>query len=179
MQAKANLRVTTEDEDPLIAGLIVSARTYVEGQTGLVLTQRTLTETTAELGRWIELQSWPVTAVTAIRYPVAGVMTDLADGSWQTNFNRRPVRLLPATWGWGLTGGYRLPDRPSLPVEIDVSAGYASPADVPAPIKQAMHLLIGHWYGNRSAVESGLRAAAIEVPMGVDSLLAPYRSWRV
>ena len=176
-EVKKNLKVDTTDDDDLIGALIVTAREYVEDKTGLVLVPRLVTETVRDLGRWIDLSSWPVSQITAIRVPVAGVMTTLAAGSWQASYVRRPVRVLPIAWGWSIGTlfggcGHR---PPTLPVEIDVQAGYATPDLVPMRAKQAMQLLVGSWYSNRSAVESGARAAAIEVPLGVAELLRGLR----
>ncbi|WP_174286637.1 head-tail connector protein [Sphingomonas bacterium] len=181
-EVKLNLRVDDTDEDTLIEGLITAARIHVEGYTGLVLTPRTVTETVPQLGRWVDLDSWPVTGVSAIRYPLSGVLTPMATGSWATSFVRRPVRLLPTAVGWGLgTARYGSTawSLPTLPVEIDVQAGYATPADVPQTVKQAMQLLISHLYSNRAASEVGLRAAAIEIPFGVRELLQSSRLVRV
>ena len=181
-EVKANLRVTDDSEDALITALIIAARGYVEDYTGLVLTPRTVTETVPQLGRWIDLDSWPVSDVTAIRYPLNGVLTDMAAGSWMMSLKRRPVRLLPTAIGWGVgcyaSGSIQWALSP-LPVEIDVAAGYATPADVPQTVKQAMHLLVSHWFENRTAAEVGLRAAAIEVPFGVAMLLQNKRLVRV
>ena len=173
-ETKAQLRVDGSDDDALIGSLILAARQHVEDYTGLVLVPRTITETAPMLGRCIDLASWPVTAVTAIRYPAAGVMTAMDLAGIAVSYKRRPVRILPATWGWGL-GMPAYAAVPQLPVEIDVAAGFAA-ADVPATARQAMLLLISHWYGNRDAAEVGQRAAAIELPFGVEVLL---RRWRL
>jgi uncharacterized phiE125 gp8 family phage protein len=175
-EVKANLRVDDTDSDALIAALIVTAREYVEDVTGLVLTRRTVTETARQLGAWIDLASWPVVTVSAIRHPVGGAMMALASGSWVYSTARRPVRLLPSQPGWGVAPVF---GASSLPVEIDVLAGYATPDDVPMRVKQAMQLLVASWYSNRSAVESGARAAAVEVPLGVADLLRGLRLVRV
>lgn len=51
-------------------------------------------------------------------------------------------------------------------------AGYET---IPAPIKQALLLLIGQWYSFRSNVaEDG---APAEMPMAVEALLSTYRVW--
>ena len=50
-------------------------------------------------------------------------------------------------------------------------AGVADSA-VPAPIKHAILLMVGHWYANREAVAPGQMH---EVPMAVDALIRPYR----
>ena len=179
-EVKANLRVDSNDDDALITGLIVDARETVESETGLVLVPRVITETAAELGRAIDLASWPITEVIAIRSPVDGVMTDIAQDNWAASLVRRPVRIVPIVPWWGCAASAWISNRayirPALlPVEIDVQAGYATPDDVPRTATRAMHLLIAHWYENRSAVEAGVRAAAIEVPFGVSALCEKLR----
>jgi hypothetical protein len=42
----------------------------------------------------------------------------------------------------------------------------------PAPILQAVRLLVAHWYAHREAVALG---QAAKVPFGVDAMLAPWR----
>jgi uncharacterized phiE125 gp8 family phage protein len=60
-------------------------------------------------------------------------------------------------------------------VSIRFRAGYGDVgSDVPEPIRQAMLLLIGHWYEHREAVIVGTNAMLM--PMAVNSLLAPYRT---
>ncbi|BAT61227.1 phage gp6-like head-tail connector protein [Variibacter gotjawalensis] len=44
-------------------------------------------------------------------------------------------------------------------------------ADVPAALRQAMRLLIAHWYEHRATASD--RAA--QIPDGVGALIAPYR----
>lgn len=46
------------------------------------------------------------------------------------------------------------------------------PTGWPHPIKQAVRLLVGHFYNNREAVVSG---PVFELPVGVKMLLAPWR----
>lgn len=55
---------------------------------------------------------------------------------------------------------------------LTLRLGYGdAPADVPAPIRQAALLLIGHMYQNREAVAV---AQLSEIPFGVRALVAPY-----
>lgn len=46
---------------------------------------------------------------------------------------------------------------------------------VNAAIDAAMRLLLGHLFANREDVLTGMRAAAVAVPMGARDLLRPYR----
>ena len=173
--AKLHLRTDGDDEDELILDAIDAAQDWVENYTGLVLTPRTITETAPQLGRWIELSSWPVSEITAIRYPVAGVLIAMDAAIWAVSYARRPVRILPVAWGWGIGLGAYLGDAAALPVEIDVSAGFATEDDVPRVVLQAMKLLVSHFYTNRTPVLTGTQAAAVTVPFSVEALL---RKWR-
>ena len=58
--------------------------------------------------------------------------------------------------------------------EIDFTVGYGpSGLDVPQPLRQAIRLLVTHWFENRSAATLG--DAAIAMPLGYRELVAPYR----
>lgn len=57
-------------------------------------------------------------------------------------------------------------------VTVEYVCGYGDANSVPAAIKAAMLLLIGHWFENREAIGADLTFA--EMPMGVDALLGPY-----
>jgi uncharacterized phiE125 gp8 family phage protein len=58
-------------------------------------------------------------------------------------------------------------------VTVRFVAGYgANPGDVPEPLRQAMLLLIGHYYENREAVAAG---TLTELPFAVASLVFPFR----
>jgi uncharacterized phiE125 gp8 family phage protein len=54
-------------------------------------------------------------------------------------------------------------------VEIQVVVGYGAEDAVPQEYKQAILLLLGHWYENREQVTVG--EVAREIPMGVEALL--------
>lgn len=171
-QVRANLRQPPVQENDRITDLIVTAREYVEGETGLVLTRRQVTETVATLGCWIDLASWPIATIDEIRVPVGPDLVAMDPAAWRVGLNRRPIRIIPAATNWGFRGyttGFS--GMPLPPVEIDLTAGYEMPALVPMRAKHAMHMLIAHWFANRESVETGQRAAAIEVPLGVAALL--------
>lgn len=59
-------------------------------------------------------------------------------------------------------------------VRVTWTAGFgASATDVPMAIRQALLLLVAHWYDNRGIAVTG--ANATEIPMAAKSLLAPFR----
>jgi uncharacterized phiE125 gp8 family phage protein len=62
--------------------------------------------------------------------------------------------------------------------EVFFTAGYGDePEDVPAPIRQALLMLVAHWFERREPVVLG--AAPQEVPATVAGLLLPYRRLRL
>ena len=71
-----------------------------------------------------------------------------------------------------------IPSRAANGIEIAFVGGYGSAAaNVPAPIRQSILLLIAHWYEHREPVEIG--AAGVPVPPMVCDLLQPYRPVRL
>lgn len=184
---KLNLRVDTDAEDALLEALIVTAREHIEDYTGLVLVPREVVETLPSLGPSIVLTSWPVASADDIEigyYDRSGDKQTIDPSLWFAIMDARPVRLRPKQSGWGIVSGLdqirncwgarRHMDLP-FPTVITVQAGFATPDEIPAVVKQAMHLLVAHFYVNREAAEVGQRAAAIELPFGVAALL---RRWR-
>ena len=77
---------------------------------------------------------------------------------------------LQAAYGNTFPDGRWQPDA----VMINYSAGYTTP---PPAIVAAMLLMVGDLYSNRETVETGVRAAAVAVPMSttVEALLSPFR----
>jgi uncharacterized phiE125 gp8 family phage protein len=63
-------------------------------------------------------------------------------------------------------------------VTVTYVAGYGPAGDdVPAAIRHAMLLLIGHWYEHRESVVVG--GNPVQVPLAVQALLRPYRRVRL
>jgi len=173
-EAKAQLGLTDSDttDDPMIGGLIIAARQWAENYTGHVLTAREVVETRDAFTCWLDLYAWPVRSITSIQYLDGnGALQSLDVSAFAAPITRRPVRLTSAF-------GSRWPVTARMPaaVTITMQAGYESPEAVPQAIKQAMLLMIRHWYDNRSAVAvGGSGVGAVEVPMGAAILLDPYR----
>jgi uncharacterized phiE125 gp8 family phage protein len=115
----------------------------------------------------------PLQGVTFVKYySAANVLTTLADTVYTVPAFHEPASMVLAdgqTWP-------ALASRADA-VQVEYVAGAATADDVPAPLKQAMLLLIGHWDENRSAVITGTISAQIE--FAVKALCGPYyRQWR-
>jgi uncharacterized phiE125 gp8 family phage protein len=66
--------------------------------------------------------------------------------------------------------------RTVAPIRVRYVAGYgATAASVPSRYKQAILLLVGHWYENREAVNIGNIVNTL--PLAVDALLLSDRGW--
>ena len=101
-----------------------------------------------------------------------GDLQTLDPSQYVVDAANEPGRIAPApNTNWPLTLiSTRAPVLNAVTVQYKCGYGDTAAA-VPASIKLAMKMLIAHWYDNRPAVNTGYRAAAIEIPLGVQRLL--------
>jgi len=114
----------------------------------------------------IDIPRPPVQSIDSVNYYDFTNTLQTMDPLAYTASLGTPSRIQPAySKVWPLT-------RPTIDsVQIAFTSGYGLlEANVPAPIRQAMLLLIGAWYENREAVSAG--SGVTIVPMAVDALLA-------
>ena len=165
-EAKAYLKVETTDEDTTIQSLIEAARQHVEDITWRALSHRTLELTLERWEREILLPIPPLTKVTSITYSdTLGVKQTLSTDKYDVDLNAIPGRIVPSY------GNCWPAIRPGIgAITITYECGYST---TPQALKQAMLLLVSHWFENRSAVEIGHVVA--ETPMAVDALCGPHR----
>jgi uncharacterized phiE125 gp8 family phage protein len=165
-EAKAYLRVEHGDDDDVIAALIVSARIYVEAQTRRALiTQewRLVLDAWPPNGR-IEVRPAPLRSLIAARVHDFDGNSEALDPDVFVQDTAGSALVFPP---WAMVQ----PGRIAAGIELDVSAGCGdAAADVPEPLRQAIRLLLAHWYENR-----GLTGAAPISPATIPALLAPYR----
>jgi uncharacterized phiE125 gp8 family phage protein len=174
-EAKAHLRVDGTTEDALIASLIITSRLHIEAALGLALISQS----------WaLRLDAWPKGGIVIVPIrPVQSVQSVRVTNADDTLTTIEPTRYL--------LDGASLPPRllptaSPLPdpgvraqgIEIAFTAGYgASAASVPHPIRQAILLLVAHWFECRTPVFVG--HSATRLPDIVSALLAPYRMPRL
>lgn len=168
--AKWQLSLTDNAEDAQIERLIAAAIDHVERYTGLLLSEREVTETFDRFAG-LRLKAWPIAsdAAVAISYlDISGATQPQT--TYRLAAAARPALLLPAIGSvWPAT------HCGTGSVRATFMAGYVDADAVPASIKQAILLLVRHYYDNRSAVEVGTSVAAEGLPMGVAMLLSPHR----
>ena len=172
-EAKAHLRVDDSDQDAVITALIEAATSHVDGPAGIGVALLTQTWRLS-LDQWpaeaIQIPLGPVQAVSSITYvDQSGVTQTWSPTDYLVDIDASVARLVPAyaaTWP--------VARRQLGAIKITFLAGYGTAAsDVPADIRAAIKLLIGHLFANREAAsDSGLS----ELPLGVQSILNRYRS---
>lgn len=175
-EAKLHLRVDGTEEDALISALISTAREFCESFTGRSLALQTFEYISGPFFSSfgiIKLPMPPLVELVFFKYlnTYGEEITLTEDFGFYVVKSLEPAVLcpIPAT-GWPLDCALR-PDA----VKIRFKAGYS---EVPKSIKQAMLLLIGHFYEHREAVNIGggtVGGGEIkELPLAVSSLLRPF-----
>jgi uncharacterized phiE125 gp8 family phage protein len=168
-EALTHLRVDDDESIEYVSSLIRTVRVNAENRT-----ERTLMRSTWTLkldafpvcdAGLIELRQPPVMAVTSVTYIDAdGVTQTVPTADYVLDAFSEPGRLLPVD-KWPAAD-----NRPGA-VTVVYTAGYASAAAVPAPIKHWMLLALTDLYELRQ--RSGEKPA---LPQDfADSLLAEYR----
>lgn len=162
---KAHLRTVagdTSEDAAILTPLISAAREYCENVTGRALAAQTVKAYPDSWGT-LRLPRPPITTVTSIKYyDVDDVAYTLAATEYAIDLIDGVITILeePAEELRGVN-----------PIVIEYTAGYTT---VPMAIRQAMLLLIGHWYTNREAVSTNANA---EVPVAVKTLLHQHKVW--
>lgn len=169
-EAKAHLRIDHGDEDAYVGHLIQVAREFVETDAELSLMPQTLTLYLDEFeGDEIYIRRPPIVSVDSITYYDSNnTQQTLSTSVYQTDLVGVPPEIsLKFGQVWPIVY-----DRENA-IAITCTAGYTSAANVPAIVKQAMLMLIGHWYRNRETVAIG--STSEEVKLSYEALLSRVR----
>lgn len=169
-EAKRHCRIDFDDDDAFVAALIEAAVAHLDGWSGVLgrcLVNQQWRQVTCALMRTIRLPFPDVSSVVISYVDADDVTHTLEAEDYELLHDQRAslVRLRPSF------AAPALADRGDA-VQITVTAGYgATAADVPAAIRTAILMLVGHFYNNREAVGEPMA----EVPLSVMALIAPYR----
>lgn len=172
--ARLHLRLDTSGsppshpDDSLVSSLITAVRQNAEDYTGLKIASGTYEVRADSFKDFnIELQTWPVTAISSVSYvDMNDDVQTLASSEYTLDTYARPARLKATT---------------TFPAAKEVTirfiAGFTdgqSPNPYPMPIslESAMLLMLGHLYDNREAVSLD---QSYERPLGATYLMNPYR----
>jgi uncharacterized phiE125 gp8 family phage protein len=170
-EAKAHVRVEHSEDDSLIAGLIESATSYLDGYTGILgraLIMQTWRQDFAGFCEKMRLSLYPAQSVSSVTYvDSAGVSQTLSAGAYMLRTDELGAYVSPTpsvAWPVGLEAN-------SI-----VSVTYvAGEAQAPAAIKQAVLLMIGDWYRSRETFAIGVTTERVALSATVNALIAPFR----
>lgn len=168
---KAHLRILHSDEDALITGLLNAAVAYVDGHgvLGRAMVTQTWRQTVGQNPGTVRLQMAPFQSLAAVKYfDTSGVEQtatlsdfDVFGGADSTTVSPKPGFSWPTAQ-----------DRPDA-IAIEYVAGDGDAGDVSAGIKQAILMLVAHWYEHR---ETAVEKSQSEVPFGFKELLNVERT---
>lgn len=181
-EVKDHLRVDESEEDGLIAGYILAARRFAEGDTRRVFATQTLDYTldwnwsVVSLDGWcsqqIDLPVSPVQSVTSVKYiDAGGSLQTLSPTQYVTRIDTTIATVTPI---YGVTWPATL----WVPAAVTVRfvAGWDF-KDFPDDLRVAMLMLVAHWYEHRETVNVG--NIVNELPFATEALLSGYRVLRV
>lgn len=170
-------------EDDYLQALIRTAMFRVEEETGrkLMNQKHTVYYDNWSTGDCLAIPSPPLRSVsttTGLSYTdsTRGTTLLLASSSgWTLDTKAEPGRLcLSYGASWPTVTLFNV-----NPIAITFTCGYSTIASgVPQPLRTAVKLIVANLYENREEVTVGFGGMrAMILPMGVSSILAPYRIW--
>ncbi len=170
-ELKAHCRVDIDDDNTYLDALGGAATEYVEKE---LPGNRQLLTTTFDVPAetwWsgpLRLPRPPLISVTSVKYyDTVGTLTTLAATEYLVRTPwRQPGTIERAPWH--LWPAYQS-DR-QYPIQIRFVAGYGVGTAVPKTLRQAILLLVGHWYVIREPVVMGMSPSS-EIEMTVHALL--------
>ena len=164
--AKDHLNITHTYQDTLIQAYIDAAINYAENYTSRSLKIHEVTATAAAFCETITLEKTPYSSGLVIQYyNTNNALQTLAASTYVINYvNDEPVIVFNEFEN--LPEVYNRKDA----VKITYEAGYEDEALIPKSYKQAIKLLLGQLYENRTDTVDKL-------PRCMNTLLRPYKKW--
>jgi uncharacterized phiE125 gp8 family phage protein len=167
-EAKAHLRVVTDDEDQYINALCLAATDWAEKFQNRTFVSRARTMVLDKFATVIRPPHPPLVSVTSIVYVDAdGDDQTLSSANYRVDTDSEPGRITVAY-------GVSWPTIRSVTSAITITyqAGYGKAAAVPDDVKHAIKLMIGHFFEIREPVTE---IKMETVPLSVKALLWPSR----
>ena len=150
------------EDTSIIMPLITAAREYCENITGRALATQIIKAYPDEFKPVIRLPHPPIISVESVKYTDENGTKTMDTNEYVVDDENIAFINIPT---------YK--SRSLDPIEITYTAGYEV---LPSSVRQAMLLLIGHWYFNREAVVVGA-VTSVELQISVDRLLNQYKVW--
>lgn len=159
-EAKAYLRIESDEEDAPLGAIILAAIGYAEAFTRQMLIRRGVTETVPTTSQWRRLMATPVKEITAVTgLPGDGASFALPPANYTVDIDSNG------------DGHFRVMQPGAAGrAEVTYTAGIAASwADLPEALRLGILRLTGHFHLHRDAPDDA------GPPAAVTALLAPYR----
>jgi uncharacterized phiE125 gp8 family phage protein len=158
--------VGDDSEDAaILIPMITAAREFCENATGRALAVCTVTAYPRNFEP-AYLPRLPIVSLESASYKDKdGVEHVLEDGECVISNDKVYFPNVNATSLYGIN-----------PIQVSYTAGY-SEGTLPPALRQAMLMLIAHWYNNREAVQIGSRINEVSADHAFENLIKHYRVW--
>ena len=166
---QCRLDVDTTDEDDVLALYIGAATAWVESYTGRSLLAQTWQASLCgfQSRLWLP-RAAPLQTVTFVKYyDTSNVLQTLIASVYTVAAFSEPA-CVSLTYAQVWPSVYDRPDA----VQVEYVTGATGQALVPAPLRQAVQMLVGHFYAHREATVVG---TVSPMQMAAEALCAPYR----
>lgn len=178
-EARNHARVDLPDDDAWLARAITAARKWSEERSGRAFVTQTwrlwlnrFPTAGDEEGLFILVPKPRLQSVSSVKYlDAAGDLQTLDAGEYVVESRREPGLVVPG-YGKSWPAVREVPGAIDA-VQVEYVAGYGTASQVDERAKQAILMLMAHWYRNRETVAIG--AVSGEIEMSVSSLL--YQLW--
>lgn len=176
-QANDQLRRDSSDDDTYVTRLITAARQQFEEDTRYIVTDSQTWELHLDKfpNEEILLPLRPLLTVTSVQY----YDEDDAQQTWNSSNYYTDLVSTKGRVVYKDSTSYpdTIPGRPNA-VTVTFTAGLSTPStDCPEDIRQAILLLVSHFYENRQAVAGGISLAPL--PMGYERIIERYRLYGI
>lgn len=173
-EVQAQIRNWNPDEEDTITALITAARQVIETETHRDFITATYCYTLQGFPNEakILLPRSPVGTIAAdgIKYYDTENVQQTLSSTLYTTYTDEPRGYVWLNYEGTWPSVYTRPDA----VQITFTAGYGTSASsTPLCVRQAILLLVSHWWKNRDIVAAG--AEKTKIPMTIDALLGPVR----
>lgn len=183
-EVKRQVRVHPSDTtyDVELQAYLDAAISFLDGKDGILqiaLEPQTYRYTLDAFGGAVNplaLPIGPVISVGSVKYYTGGALTTVDAEAYgvRAMADHRSDVMPVGQWPTADTGINK--------VEVEFTAGFEGEMDsatyisaVPKSIRQAILLLVGHWWRNRSAVEIVSSGDLVDVPLAFEALVQPFK----
>jgi len=170
-EVKTHLRITGSDDDTYLTALIGAAVAYVDatGVLGRAMITQSWAQWVPQSPGYVRLAIGTFQSLTSVEYYDAdGALQTDTLSNYETRLDRDHVLCKPKE-------GFSWPSAQSRgdAIKITYAAGFGDAGtDVPAGVRHALLMLVGHWYETRETVGE---ANTYDAPKAFDALISNER----